>query len=221
VRCQACESQSLTSAQFCECCGGKLTARGPAAQPAGASAVALAATALDALIDGTAKQAPEVPPADEQTLWSQLMNTPAPPSVDSYVAPPVAAPIANSQPLLPPVNIADIVKANESIGVSIALEPAPVIAATVPAVSAVQTMVPPIAMSQSQVHSVPRAQVAPRPTAINNRSNTAASTERGSNRMLLAAAVVVAAASCAATYLLRIHQQPVIAHEQDVTSDAA
>src|SRR5207249_696537 len=140
----------------------------------------------------------------------------------SNVAPPVAPPIARSpQPVQRPRNSADIVKANEPIRAPIALEPAPVVAATVPAVSAVQTMLPPIAMSQPPVHSVPRAQVAPRPTAINNRSNTAASTERGSNRMLLAAAVVVAAASCAATYLLRIHQQPVIDHEQEVTSVAA
>jgi TonB family protein len=216
VRCRACEVLSLTSAQYCECCGGRLTERdhsacrsSAAAEPAG----------------DPEKKASETPSGEADSLWSQLMTTPAPPSPDSFGAPPVPVP----PPQIPeaatkPVEVVVLPAAHAEV-VMVApptIEPIRIEPAAATAAAAAPTVVDarPHAITQQPMRAVPRAPVAPRPAPVNNRSKPPASSQHGGNRLVLAAAVVVAAASCAAVFWLRAQQHPMIVHEEETTSVA-
>ena len=202
MRCRACEVLSLTSAQYCECCGGRLTERDHSARSSAAAAPAGDAEA----------KASETPSGDEESLWSQLMTTPAPPSPDSFGVPPVP---------VPPPQIPEAAKTPVEVVVLPAARP--VTPAPHAEVVTIEEVRPPVVPSQQPVRAAARAQAPTRPVPVDRRSNvTAASSSSGGGYrvMVLAAAVVVAAASCAAVFWLRSRQEPATAHVEDATSPA-
>jgi TonB family protein len=147
----------------------------------------------------------------EESLWSQLMKSTAPPEQDPFdtTAP---AEIALSSPVLPEATMmamddkaaavkAEVVRADQTRAETVRTEEAKS-----------QAVLPKGGKTEATY-----AEKAPKPAVVNKRPSVPVPARRGPRPLALAAAAVVAAAISVSAYWLRIHEQPAIAREEQQT----
>jgi TonB family protein len=261
VRCARCETQPISTAHYCECCGERVTAADPSTRderhssekrcgscggPSGdvdicgscqqafdqlfvreERAASVAAPIEPANQAAELAHADSSVPDDEEDLWSQLMNTAAPPS-DYFQAAstPVSPTPVDSQP--------------SPHAPAVAIATAPVAAVSVPAAQATASAdaapptqlespvlptqparrvepTPQIAIAQPQKHDGPRAPRPQRPNAISTRPPASARRTSPGLQLALAVLAIVATAAGAGAYWLT-HRAPAIVREQQPTA---
>jgi hypothetical protein len=247
VHCVECETEALTSADYCECCGRRLSLHeteairtAPVTEPdrwapdpraaADARCESCGGPTGDGDLCRSCEEAftwlgsvePATPVSDaatalaeaapaEESLWSQLMKSPAPPTHDpSHATTP--AEVTLSAPVLPEATmmsaddkvalaIVQVVRADEARAETARTEEAKA-----------QAALPKGAKTEATY-----AEIAPKPAGVNKRPNVPGPSQHRPHAIALAATAVVVAAICGGAYWLRIHEQPVIAREEQQT----
>jgi TonB family protein len=193
----------------CERCGGPI-ADGDFCRPCQRAFGSWVGSAEPAAPVGDAATALAEAAAVEESLWSQLMKSPAPQAMDSFdTATPAVSlsefPEATMTSVDDKVAVAkaEVVRVNEARAESVRTEMVGAEAATTQA-----------ALPQGAETEAARAPKAPKPAVVNKRPNVPVPSQHRRHRIALAAAAVVVAAIGVGAYWLRIHEQPVIAREE-------
>jgi len=225
VRCIACELEPLTAAQYCECCGGRISLH----EPGALKTVPVSGPDHRTTDDGPGFDADAA--AVEESLWSQLMKSSAPPAMDSFqMAHP--ADVAVLPPALPDVTMAPAyakgpgatAEAVMAEGARASEARAAVLRAEAVRTEALRTETARTiaakthaAVSQStrtESASVPRA---PRPPTVDKRPHVPVPSENRGHGLALVMAVAVVAAIGVGAYWLRSHEQPASAGVEEQT----
>jgi protein TonB len=155
----------------------------------------------------------------EQSLWSQLMKSTAPPAQDpSDTRTPAEAVL--SAPVLPEATMpvlpeATMVSADDKVAVA----KAHVVMADEARAETVRTEEPKTqaVLPKGARTEATSAEIAPKPAVVNKRPNVPGPSQHRPQAIALATAAVVVAGISVGAYWLRIHEQPVIAGEEQQT----
>jgi hypothetical protein len=227
VRCAGCETTPLISAQYCECCGSRLSLRETSALEESALPVGDAAMARE-------KAAPFA-----ESLWSQLMTSAAPPAMDSLQKA-TAADVAVSLPKVPEATMtsvdhevarakaeammADEARAREARAAAVRMEAVRTEAVRTEAVraEAVRTNAANTLADSPSGTDAANAPKAPKPAVVNKHPTVPVPSQHARHRIALAAAAVVITAIGVGAYWLRSHRQPhpvsVVAEQQTLAA---